>query len=276
MKRILVVLNSQFVPQYMALTAINMAKATASFLHVIFTDYNLNYPEYQYPFPNDLSLTRNDLTGKTIAEENAAIQEDNMRLFSNQCKEAGVNFFIEADNDIRQRKLVLQSAFSDFILADGNENAEHGHMADLLHNIHCPVYLVSKTVKTISTIVLTYDGKAASLYAIKTFTYLFREFKNTPVQLVYISSDKDSQLPHEHEIRDWLSTHYSNLQLHILQGELQDELTRYTRLTSNALVVMGAFGRSPVSSFFHKSLAYAVMNAGNASLFIAHPPDSVI
>jgi hypothetical protein len=276
MKKILVVINAELVPHHLAAAAIGFATATSSFLHIMFTNYAMDLSEYNYPFPNDLSLTRNVFTGQTLAEENNTILQDNIRLFENQCKQAGVNYFIEPGNDIRLEKLIVQSAFSDFIMADANDNFQQGHIADLLHNTHCPVYLISKEAKTIENIVFTYDGSNSSMYAIKAFTYLFRELTNKPCHLVYIATDEKGTLPQEQEIRNWLSIHYNNVQIHILRGHLRAELTGYIKTTGDALVVMGAFGRNPVSNLFRKSLAYAVIEEGNASLFIAHPSDALL
>ena len=165
--KILVLLNGTLTPQHVVDSAISIAKTTSSLLHAVFLNYAVDLAEYNYPFPNDLSLTRNNLTGKTIAEENAELLESNMQLFKDECQAEKVNFYIEPDQETSLGRLKGLSAFSDVILADANENLHQYHIADLLVDAHCPVYLASKDVGKIENIILTYDGSFSSMYAIK-------------------------------------------------------------------------------------------------------------
>lgn len=270
MKKILVILNGTLTPQHVVNSAINIANTTSSLLHTVFMNYALDLAESDYPFPNDLSLTRNSVTGKTFAEENAALLKSNIRLFEDECQTAKVDFYIEPDREISLGKLIEYSAFSDFILADANENFGQYHIADLLVDAHCPVYLVSKDVEKIENIILTYDGSLSSMYAIKIYTYLFPELRNLPTYLVHIASEKSDELPQEKNIKSWLPRHYSNVQIKILRGDVRDELVNYTKSIPNSLAVMGSFGRSAMSRFFHKSLANRVIEDGKSSLFITH------
>jgi hypothetical protein len=185
MKKLLVVLNGTLTSHHVVGTAINFANTTSSFLHAVFVNYALDLAEIQLSFSNDLSLTRNNLTGKTIAEENAELLESNMQLFKDECQTAKIDFYIEPDDEISLGRLMEQSAFSDFLLANANENLHQYHIADLLVDAHCPVYLVSKEVENIENIILTYDGGFSSMYAIKMYTYLFPELKNLPTVLVH-------------------------------------------------------------------------------------------
>ena len=162
------------------------------------------------------------------------------------------------------------SAFSDFILADATENLQQGHIADLLLHAHCPVYLVSKKTTTAANIIFTYDGSASSMFAIKSFTCLFPEYKSQPAWFVHVAAANLNVLPHQEEINGWLKAHYNNVQVKIIHGNLRESLVDFTQTISNPLVIMGSFGRSAFSNFFHKSVAHAVIEEGNASLFIAH------
>ncbi|HEV8284529.1 MAG TPA: universal stress protein [Chitinophagaceae bacterium] len=270
MKKVLVVLNGTLTPHHVVDTAIKFASNTSSSLHAVFVNYALDLAEYNYPFPNDLSLTRNNLTGKTIAEENAELLESNTKLFKDECQAANIDFYIEPDNEISLGRLMEHSSFSDFILADANENLHQYHIADLLVDAHCPVYLASKEVENVENIILTYDGSFSSIYAIKMYTYLFPELKGLSTALVYITSGRDYKLPQEENIKSWLSKHYSNVHIKILKGDIRIELVNYTKSIPNSLAVMGSFGRSAISRFFHKSLANTVIEDGKSSLFIAH------
>jgi hypothetical protein len=60
-KKILLILNGKLVADHVVAAAIEMGVATSSALNAVFINYLLDLAEYQYPFPNDISLTRNNL-----------------------------------------------------------------------------------------------------------------------------------------------------------------------------------------------------------------------
>ncbi len=270
MKKILVIINGPLTPQHVISSAINIAKSTSSFLHAFFLNYAFQIVDYNYPFPNDLSLTRNRLTGITLAEENAELLERNMKIFRDACQAAKIEFHINTDTEIPLSQLIESSAFADFIIADGTTNATQYHLVDLLVNAHCPVYLVSKNDEQVKNIIVAYDGSFSSIKAIKMFSYIFPELKDLPTSLVHISSGKGDDMPYEENLRTWLTSHYSNIQNRILHGDIREELTNFINSIPNALVVMGAYGRTAISRLFHKSLANTVIQHTKASLFISH------
>jgi len=268
-KRILLILNGKLVADHVVAAAIEMSVATSSELNAVFINYALDLAEYQYPFPNDISLTRNNLTGKTIAEEDAELMENNIKSFMHKCEIAGVAFDVETGKETSLQWLKTNSAFADLILADANENLRQHHIVDLLIDAHCPIYLVSKHASAVKNVIFTYDGSFSSMRAIKMYTYLFRNTHQLPATLVHVS-DKNRQLPEEKYIRSWLSLHYREVEYKILNGNIQHELVNYTRSSPDSLVVMGSFGRTTLSRFFHKSLANYIVEEGRCSLFITH------
>jgi hypothetical protein len=270
MKKLLVVLNGSIFPQHVTEAAISMAKESGFHLHAVFMNSALEFEEYGYAFPNDLSLTRNDLTGKTLAEESDDLLAVNTQLFGDMCNTANLSFTIEQNKEITLGMLTELSAFSDLIITDATPNLNQYHVIDLLAEARCPVYLVSKEVQKIENIILTYDGSFSSIYAIKQYAQLFPEMRKLPTSLVYIDNDENDEFPREKNIKTWLPQHYSNVQYKILHGDVRDELVNYVKSIPDSLVIMGSFGRSAFSRLFHKSLANAVIADGRSALFIAH------
>jgi len=270
MKKILLILNGTLTPPHIMEAAINLAYSTSSLLHAVFIDYELDLAEYNYFFPNDLALTRNNLTGKNIAEENAALIDANIQLFEDECERSKVNYYVEKGKSITLGDLLNYSIFSDIIMADANEDLREHHITDLLVKAHCPVYLISKHVPAPENIILTYDGSASSVYSIKLYSYLFPEFRSLPTQLVFINSEKKEQLPQEQNIKRWLTTHFSNLHIKVIHGDVSGELVNYVKTISNPLTVMGSFGRSLMARIFHKSPANEVIEKARSSVFITH------
>ena len=271
MKIILLILNGDLAPYHLTDRALSMATNGAAFLHTVFLTHSPAFEEYNYPFPNDLSLTRNRLSGKIIEDENTDLLKDNIRLFEDKCKAADVDYSIEPGNEMTLGKLIGISTFADYILADARTEPGTYHLADLLANAHCPVLLLSAPTEKHTQLVLTYDGSYASMFAIKTFSQLFPEWKELAVCLLWVTENEIPVLPGEKYVTSWLKRHYSNAAIEVLNGDLNETLVNYIRNIPKALVVMGSFGRSPVSRFFKQSLANSIIEQCAASLFITHP-----
>jgi nucleotide-binding universal stress UspA family protein len=56
----------------------------------------------------------------------------------------------------------------------------------------------------------------------------------------------------------------------LLNGTPDDELLQYFLLRKNVFIVMGAYGRSLLSSFFKRSSADLVLRVMDLPVFIAH------
>lgn len=263
-------LNGTYIPHHVVDCGINIARKTSSLLYSVFVNYSLDLAEYDYTFPNDLSLTRNYVTGKTIADEDAELLEANTRLLTDEFRNARVDYYIDPAKEISLGQLKEYSAYSDFILADANENLGQYHLADLLVDAHCPVYLVSRDTEKVENIILTYDASFSCMRAIKSFSYLFPESRDIPGYLVYIAPQQTKELPRENDIKSWMQKHFTQIQTKILHGNLREELVNFTSSVPDSLVVMGSFGRSAMSRFFHKSLANALIEDGESSVFITH------
>lgn len=270
MKNILLILNATVTPPHVMDAAINIARSTSSLLHTVFINYESDLAGYNYLFPNDLNLTMNTLTGKSVAEENAALSASQVKLFTDECNHAGVECLIEPQIDISLGDIIHYSSFSDFILVDAHENISEHHIADLLVSAHCPVYLVSKDAAKPASIVLAYDGNPSSIYAVKLYSYLFPEFKDLPTYVVYAHSDKEAVLPHEKELTAWLKGHFTNLHIKTLHGAVAPVLVDFSTTLPHPLVIMGSYGRGVLSRIFHQSHANKLIEAGKSSVFITH------
>ena len=271
MKKILVILHANTIAQHVMDHSIDISKKCAATLEFIFIHSDLDFAEYNYSFPNDLSLTRNNITGKTTQEEDAELLQSNKRLVEDICKTAEINYIIHTSLTLNLGHLIELSAFSDLIITDATEESlQQYHIIDLLTGAHCPVYLVSKTAQKIEHIVLTYDGSFSSIHAIKSYANLFPGMMQLPSTLVYITHDHSDEFPREKNIKSWLPEHFKNVDFKIIHGKVANELISFVKNIPGSLTIMGSFGRSSISRLFHKSLANAVIAEGCSTLFITH------
>lgn len=270
MKNILLILNATLAPPHVIDAAINIAKSNSSLLHTLFVHYHGDLEGYNYLFPNDLSLTQNRLTGRSVAEEDAELIEGQVRLFKDECESAGVDFFIEPKTNISFRDIIQLSAFADFVLADADQDIHEHNIDDLLAESASPVYLISKDGGAISSVVLAYDGSVSSMYALKMYSYLFPAMRELPTTLLYVHNGKHEELPQEKNINMWLARHFTNLEIRIAEGDISGRLLHHCLQHPNSLAVMGSYSGGPLARFFHKSHANPLIEEGRASVFIAH------
>ena len=270
MKLVLLILNGNLSINHVLDTAIAMAAESDCYFQTVVFNRSLDLDEYQYLFPNDLSLTRNSFTNESIREEDAAILKDNIRLCMEKFNTAKLHFNIDPDTDLPLEKLLALSAFSDFILADGTHNIGHYQLADILAKAHCPHYLVAPAFEKPASVLFTYDGSPASVLALKSFSQLFPEWKQLPHYLAFVSNNDKAKLPQEKYISDWMNKQLNKVNVSIVSGAVTEALPSFIKSLNRPIVTMGSFGRNALSRFFHKSLASTIREETGCSLFITH------
>lgn len=271
MKKIMLILNARQFPGHVISTAILIAGKTSSFLYAVFLKDFKASQEFNYPFPNDLAFA-DGRAAKEVAEiEDQKLIENEVRIFKNKCEKAGVAYDVEIDQSVSIKHLLQISPFSDLILLDAILDSDDFSIKDILIEAHCPILLISSRSQVIENLILCYDGKYSSIYAIKMFSYLFSEWAHLPATILHVTPTEKEQLPHLHHFHSWLSRHYPNLEIRILHGNAEEQLTQFIAPRSeNSIVVMGSFGENTLSRIFHKSLSNGVLQKTKASLFITH------
>lgn len=271
MKKALVIMNGVYPNHAIIASAVNVAKLSSTTLHAFFLTQESGSPEGDYLFPNDLSLTQNEVTGNSIREENTVLLDDNIKLLQALCAEHGVEYFVEPQRPISINEIINFSAFADFIVADANSGLYQYSLSDLLADAHCPVLLTSSRIEAVPRIVFAYDGSYSSIYAFKMFSYIFPEWTGMETNLIHFSADEEAKLPHEQLIHGWVQKHYPATKTSLLQGKGRRKLIDYLNEGSaNTMIVLGAYGRSGLSRLMHKSLADDVIEKTQASVFIVH------
>lgn len=271
MKKALLVMNGTFVSQHLLGSSVALAKSTQATLHAWFLIHDSSIGEMDYAFPNDLRLTENKFTGKSIAQEDEELLRANIQLFEDACREQGVSYVLEPEHYISIKNFLHHTAFADFLMADARATIDQFALSDLLADAHCPVFLLSAETKSIRRIVFAYDGSYSSLYAMKQFAALFPEWKHAETHVLYATEGDRKGLPFEKELDSWLSVHYPQARRHVLRGRISKELVQFIgRESTDTVVVTGAYGRSGLSRLVHKSLADQLVDQAQAALFVVH------
>jgi len=175
------------------------------------------------------------------------------------------------------REMITESRFADLVILDAEtsfgelqEKVPTKFVKEVLAEAECPVVIAPLSFDGIDEIIFTYDGSRSSVFAIKQFTYLFPELADKRVTVLQVQEDEEVSVTERDKIGELLKMHYSGIGFHLLQGKASDELFGYLLGRKNVFVVMGSFGRGPISNLFKHSTAELLLKTVNLPVFIAH------
>jgi nucleotide-binding universal stress UspA family protein len=268
MKKILVVFSGTGNPTHVLHFALAAARQNGYILQGIFLD-ELPSARESYPFPNDLALTEEEVTAESIEQENEELLADYTRYMEDECRLAGVPYSIE--KKVPVKKLDEYMAAAHLIALDTRADFENTSLIHILTHAHCPVCLVAITAPKVETIIFAFDGSEGSKYAIRKFTELFPHLGGVKIYLVSVNAGEEI-IENKEFVNEWVGRHFQNVTIHPLEGNEKEVFVDFLQqFPDNALVVMGAFGRSALSRLIHPSFAGRVLHKSRASLFLAHP-----
>jgi len=185
-------------------------------------------------------------------------------LFTNFCKNENVACSFE--KNVSLKKLIDFSHDADIVITDSHDDFQKYALKDILAQSKCPVCLVSANATQIGTNVLLYDGTDDAAHAIETYCNLFPMFCNEKSFIVTINEGKANK-----PLSKAILQKFTNVKSMLLSGNIEQKLIEFLdEHPGNAMVVMGAYGRSAISRLFKPSLSNVIINQTRTSLFIAH------
>jgi nucleotide-binding universal stress UspA family protein len=212
--------------------------------------------------------------GKDLTEQQVMKAIEHFRE-SCICRET--SNLIHRDRGMPLSEVMEESRFADLIILDpatsfrrADRGIPSGFVKDVLEGAECPVLVAPYSFDAVEEIILTYDGTESSVYAIKQFAHLFPSLADRNVTVVSVRDGEGVSLEQQFKIKEWLKTHYPQVEFVVLNGSPSDELFGYLIDKKDAIVVMGAYGRAMFSRFFKPSQARLVMKSVNLPVFIAH------
>ncbi|MBK7556833.1 MAG: universal stress protein [Chitinophagaceae bacterium] len=258
--------------------AIQLTKlAHASLVGVFLDDFIYrNYDSYRVL----VSASNPEAEMKALDAKDKKKRDDAVQLFQSACGKAGIPFTIHRDKNIALQELKHESMFADLVIISEHETFTHytekpptRFMKDLLGDVQCPVLVVPKKFKPIDKIVLLYDGKPSSLYAIKMLSYLFGNLNDLPVEVFTVKDTFLSTLrvPENKLMREFIKRHFPKATYTVVKGNIEEQvLAHLLDHPESELVVLGAYRRSELSRWFKTSMADTLMKELDTPLFIAH------
>jgi nucleotide-binding universal stress UspA family protein len=203
--------------------------------------------------------------------------EDSKREFLHYFKNHSFGVTPETADVFTKEQIIAETRFADAIIigadanVSGSPKSVPSRLAEyILKRSECPVVIAPISSDPIEEIVFAYDGSPSSVFATREFTRVFPQFQDVRVTFLEVNLDGSSAIAEQQRITDYLKMHYSAIGYRVLQGRAESELFSFILEKKNTFLVLGSFGRSPLSSFIHRSAASLLLKTTTLPLFIAH------
>ncbi|MCR8560810.1 universal stress protein [Mucilaginibacter sp. BJC16-A38] len=257
--------------------AIKMAESSKALLSGVFLDDFLYHSNNVFDSSKDRDIFGEHI--KKLQNEDKAIRQQSIAIFNAACIKAGINYVIHHDKSFAIDELLKESIYSDMLLIGADETMSPvkeepptSFIRSVLAATQCPVMVVPTECKAIEKVILLYDGKPSSVFAIKMFNYMFPWMRDLQTVVLSVTGAKTTLIfPDDPLIKEFVKCHYPNADYVLLPGEPEDKIPAYLgKAGQSSLIVMGAYRRSQVSRLFKTSMADIIMNELSMPLFIAH------
>lgn len=214
-----------------------------------------------------------------LDEKDETLRRESIDKFEEACQSFGLNYSIHRDRNVALQEILEESIYADLLIIHAGETLTRFEeevptrfVRELLNDAQCPVLLVPNEFRPFQKIVLLYDGEPSSVYAVRTFSYLFEAVKDMETEVLTVKAPNDTlHLPHNQLMKEFIRRHYPKAEYIVLKGQPEEEIIRYLlRQKTENLLVLGAYRRQRLSRLFRPSMADRLLQQLNTALFIAH------
>lgn len=214
-----------------------------------------------------------------LDQKDREVRKESIETFERACQLAGVNYSIHRDRNVALQEILEESIYSDLLIIGAEETMTNEEeplptrfIRDLLIDVQCPVILAPAIYRPVNKLVLLYDGELSSVYAVRSFSYLFDALKELETEVVTVKeSDASDLLPHNRLMKEFIKRHYPKAEYVMLKGNAEDEIIRYLqREKTQPMLILGAYRRSRMSRLFRPSMADQLLEHLQLPLYIAH------
>lgn len=270
MKKILLALNALNPDKPAIEFASYLARLTQSKISAIFIENIIESKAVPEEFSSSESTSN-------VFAENTTLAVKYIELFKQGWvnREGACDVYL--DRAVPATDLIKLSRFADALVIDDKTsfgkifNGESFTFArDLLRKSECPVIIVPDGFNSMDEIVFAYNGSSSSVFSIKQFIYLFPQLYSKKVTVVLVDKTGEWKDYEKDHLTELLKGYYIDICFETIKGCPDLELFNRLFKRKNIFLVMGAYGRSSLSSFFKKSSAELIVKTVIQPIFIAH------
>jgi hypothetical protein len=212
-----------------------------------------------------------------VMETDDEVIAANIQRFEKLCLQQNIEYRVHRDTDLfALAELVTETRFADLLIISSElfyenigKDQPNEYLRKTLHQSECPVLVVPEEFEEPKRVVLAYDGKTSSVYAIKQFAYLFPELGSAETLLITSEEGKE-EVPKREYITELAARHFSNLTISHMDVDAKKYFHTWIGERKNTILVSGAFGRGDISTLFKKSFVTQIIREHKTPVFIAH------
>lgn len=258
--------------------AIYLAKQCDAQLVGVFLE---DYTRHSYSYRQLASYEGEDKEAflHVLDERDEEQRTESIEKFQQACVMSGVNYAVHRDRNVALQELLAESIYADLLILSAaetltrfTEDIPSFFIRDLLTEVQCPVFLVPDEYRLFERIILLYDGEPSSVYAARTFSYLFGSFNEVETIVLTVRPGQEAtHLPNSRLIKEFVRRHFPKAEYIVMKGDAEGEIVHYLQQEKkSSLIVLGAYQRSRLSRMFRPSMADRLLRSVKAPLFIAH------
>lgn len=198
--------------------------------------------------------------------------------FEKTCKKLEVRFELHSTQGEPFEAIVEEGKASDLIVI-GLRTFYHFETSSrsgdtlkrVLQNSVCPVMAVPESMNRIENVFIAYDGSTESAKALRAFVNRFHpSFQDLDLTLLTVAESKEEGERVSQNAVSYLRCWEKEPTIVVERGRTDEILLQRAKGVKNPLVVMGSFGRNPISEFFFGSTARRIVEDCTIPIMIYH------
>lgn len=278
MKKILVAFDGSYYSEAALQLAIGIAQREQALITGVFLEDVTAYHQFSPIFeaPDAVGLAEDVIRDlKNEVRENLSV---NVERFKRTCDQANVSYHIEVEEGIPSVELLDETQFADICVVGSvtyfsnlSFASESRLLSDLLGKAHCPVLVVPEKASAVKHVILTYDGSASSVYAIKRYMQLFgQSVASLPTTLLTVVKEEGESFPNEEALLQYVQQYCTQIERQQLVGKPSEQILYMASTTPGSMVVMGGYGRNAFSQLLKSSVGKKIVHARTVPVLVAH------
>lgn len=198
--------------------------------------------------------------------------------FEATCKESGIEYELLSGEGVPFQAIVDAGKVADLIVIGlktfyhFETSSEPGDtLKRVLQHSVCPVMAVPEEMERIENVLMAYDGSTESAKALRAFVNRFSAILGHFQVTLLTNSDKEERAKEiQREALDYLKCWNIKPSTVVEGGRTHKAILRWAKRTDHPLVVMGAFGRRPISEFFFGSTTRHIVEDSTVPIMVYH------
>lgn len=199
-------------------------------------------------------MTRLDEERSRVALEHGRYMLEDARL---RLAEQGIEdvFIKQRHGHLLESLLDCEQETSVFVMGRKGEDHDHevhaigSHVENIVRAVKTPVLVTVREFTPPQNYMIAYDGSPMADHVIVKFASS-NLLKSLPAHLVMVAADNEANRHQLDQARQVLESAGRQVEMHLLQGGVQEVLSQFRKTHKIDFIVMGAYGHSRLREFF--------------------------